>query len=137
MSVAVWSSERLKFTNEDLKLDKLLSSGFSLVLFFPFDTPRGGKEPKRLNDLFFHNLKNLLQLEFERVSISLEIFLEEPASDSNPLMQASKTPLGDDTSSFSFSTSKHLKSTQEKKNKYKESRYRVTNRLTYALSYNK
>lgn len=115
MSVAVWRSERLKFTNEDLKLDKLLSSGFSLVLPFLFDTPRGGKEAKRLNDLFFHNLKNLLQLEFERVSISLEIFLEEAASNSNPLMQASKTPLGDDTSSFSFSTSKHLKSAQEEK----------------------
>ena len=114
--VAVWSSERLKFINEDLKLYKLLSSEVSLVLLlFPFDsfgTPRGGKEAKRLIDLFFHNLKNLLQLEFEpRISISVELFLEEPLSDSNPLMQASKTPLGDDTSSFSFSMSKHLKST--------------------------
>jgi hypothetical protein len=114
--VAVWSSERLKFVNEDLKLYKLLSCEVSLVLLlFPFDsfgTPRGGKEAKRLIDLFFHNLKNLLQLEFEpRISISVELFLEEPLSDSNPLMQASKTPLGDDTSSFSFSMSKHLKST--------------------------
>ena len=48
--VAVWSSERLKFTSEDLMLCKLLSSEFSLELsLFPFDifgTPRGGKEAK-------------------------------------------------------------------------------------------
>lgn len=124
--VALWRSEKVKVTSEDLKLYILASPGFSLALLILllddiFGTPRGGKEAKRLIDLLPHNLKNLRQCERELefgqgASDSVVLFSETLVSDSKLLMQTSKTPLGVWASSFSFSMSKHLKSTEKKPN---------------------
>lgn len=76
---------------------------------------RGENVPRCLVDFFFHSLKNLLQLvsarDFEGVSDSV-VFSLKGASDSEPLKQVSKTPLGDDASMFSLFTFENLKSTK-------------------------
>ena len=110
--MACLRSERLKSTNEDLKLQRLLGTEFSVVLrHFPFGgfgKPSGGKDARRLNDPFLNSLKILLKG-------NNALGVEQPAPNSGdrglpkPPMQVSKIPLGDETT-FSFSNSKCCKS---------------------------
>lgn len=76
---------------------------------------RGWNVRRCLVDFFFHNLKNLLQLvsarDFEGDSDCVVFSLKE-ASDSEPLKQESKTPLGDDASKLPLFTSENLRSTK-------------------------
>lgn len=121
--VAFLRSERLKVIKEDLKLYNLLRTGCSLVLLLfhlgIFGTPIGGMDDvKRLNDLFFHDLKKFLQWDF---AFELELLDSDSCSsgESNSFMHASKTPLGVPSSSFSLSRSQCLKSRFTKMKKKK------------------
>lgn len=131
--VAILRSEKVKFFQEDLKQQRS-ASPFSLILLLflldiIFGTARGGKEGNRFMELFFHSLKNTRQREsecgFEEEVLRSETWvLGESAPVSKPLMHASKTPLGEELSSFSFSISKHLRSKIGKSDKGKSTTQR-------------
>lgn len=125
----------MKFFQGDLKVHKppsLFSRALRLFLLDLFDTAIGAIEGSLLIGLFFHIFKNLRQREgddeFEEwVSDSDVLLSVESDSLSPPLMHASITPLGEEASSFSFSMSRHLKSTV---NTIRAQEFRKTHKMT-------
>lgn len=94
----------MKVSKEDLNLKNSLRAGFSLALLLflvrILGTGRGVKEAKCFSDFFFHNWKNLLQLDFaleQSAFCSSSELSEETEPEIKSSKHASITPVGDGT----------------------------------------
>lgn len=125
--VAVCRSFSVKFFQAELTGHASFSTFSLVLLLFLLDNigTSGGKEGNRFVEPLFQTLKNLCQrecpCEIDWKGLQPDILpgsFSRSASFSKPLVHASRTPLGDEWSNLSFSTSKHLRSTAKKRSKW-------------------